>query len=143
MLKRRVAALLAGAAQAAIVWVDRRAPFELGPFFPHLIVAALSCLLVAGAAYWAGGRDDTALSFLARAGTIGLLAAFFWFEACYLCSRIPVYTDADLSLALRPWPRILPGCILPFVVGVLLASLPDNRVTLANPFRSPDRIRDS
>ncbi|HLF92870.1 MAG TPA: hypothetical protein VJB14_05385 [Planctomycetota bacterium] len=135
MLKRRVAAILAGAAQAAIVWVDRRAPFELGPLFPHLIVAALSCLLVAGVAYWATGRDDTALSFLARAGTIGLLAAFFWFEACYSFSRLPEY-PLTLSSGLRPWPRILPGCILPFVVGVLLASLPDNRVTLANPFRT-------
>lgn len=138
MLKRRIAAILAGAAQAAFVWVDRITPFELGPLFPHLIVGAASCLLVAAVAYWATGVDDNALSFLSRAGTVGLLAAFFWFETCYFFSRFPEY-PLSLASGLRPWPRILPGCIVPFVVGVLLASLPDNRVKLANPFRRPAR----
>ncbi len=142
MLKRRVAAILAGAMQMAFVWVDRSAPFELGPLFPNLIVGAASCLIVAAVAHWAAGRDDRALSFLAHAGTVGLLAALFWFEAGYLFSRLPEYSGLGSS-GLRPWYRILPTCIVPFLVGVLLASLPDNRVKLANPFRSPDRIRDS
>ncbi len=82
------------------------------PLFPHVLLGALSCCVVACLAAVSQSfflRPD-ARPFekqIARAALPALLPAFFLFEILYVASRLPVISPVSLSLALRPWTRLM------------------------------------
>lgn len=80
--------------------------------FPHVLLGALSCCVVAclAAVSQSFFLRPVARPFekqIARAAVPALLAAFFLFEILYVASRLPVISPVSLSLALRPWTRLM------------------------------------
>jgi hypothetical protein len=116
---RVAGAILVGFLQAWYVFYFDRHPqlkFGVGLMYPNLIMALMSSLVIAMLAFTAGSDSRTLLSRMARAIIIGFIASFFWFEGCYLISRLPAISDVSICLSFRPWFRILPSstavCVL-------------------------------
>ena len=125
---RWIAALLIAALFTRLQWAMafeldlQMTEFVVGPLFFSWVDRLASCVAVFCVLFsvisWpvlSGGHALLGVR-LARSASIAAVIAFLHFEFCYLISRIPPLSPVSLSLAFRPWQRILPIAAVTFLI---------------------------